>query len=58
MIQLELTLLVQTIAKRLTKMMLAKNPWGLWAAQGSFAPWWHSPSQKKNLRESLGQDMK
>lgn len=38
--------------------MLAKNPWGLWAAQGSFAPWWHSPSQKKNLRESLGQAMK
>lgn len=33
--QLELTLLVWTIAKRLKKIMLPKNPWGLWATQGS-----------------------
>lgn len=37
MLQLELTLLVWTIAKRLMKIMFAKNPGGLWAAQGSFA---------------------
>ena len=58
MIQLELTLLVWTSAKRLMKMLLAKNPRGIWAPQESFCPMVAQPFPEKEFYRVCGPSMK